>query len=204
MNSKKNNIRRFLVIGHNIPLNSDFSLNNLPGEGRIDILCRCINSAFFLSHSIRKNVRLYLTLQNKVTIRIEGRELKHLNPDERSTASLIKKALEKRKKVRIREKETTPGIYISERNLEDILKEEKGNILHLHENTQKQLKEMEIQNIINPFFILSDHKNLTKKEKRIIKQERKTKISISPKTLHADHTIIVAHNHLDYILKKEV
>ncbi len=202
MNSKENNIRRFLVLGHNTPLDPNFSLNNLPGEGRIDILCRCINSAFFLSHSIRKKVRLYLVLQNKVTIRLEGKELKHLNPDERSTAALIKKALEKRKKVRIREKETTPGIYISERNLEDILKEEKGNILHLHENTQTQLKEIKKEKIVNPFFILSDHKDLTKKEKKIIEKERKVKISISPKILHANHTIIVAHNHLDYIQEK--
>jgi tRNA pseudouridine-54 N-methylase len=33
------------------------------GAGRMDILLRCINSAFFLSHKLRRDVEVYLVLQ---------------------------------------------------------------------------------------------------------------------------------------------
>ncbi|MDY7081623.1 MAG: tRNA (pseudouridine(54)-N(1))-methyltransferase TrmY, partial [Halobacteria archaeon] len=80
-------MRKFVVLGHTAPTEPDFTLNDLPGSaGRLDVLCRCVNSSFFLSHSLREDVRLYLVLQGEITLRFEGRELQHLNPDERSTA----------------------------------------------------------------------------------------------------------------------
>lgn len=83
-------MRYFIVIGKNTITNADFNLNDLCGAtGRLDILLRCVNSAFFLSNNIRKDVELFLILQNKRTIRLVGKELKYLNPDERSSASLF-------------------------------------------------------------------------------------------------------------------
>ena len=87
-------MRRFLILGHKAAIEPDFTLNDLPGAaGRIDVLCRAIGATLFLSHGIRRDVETNLLLQDSVHVRISGESVKRLNPDERSTAALIKHAL---------------------------------------------------------------------------------------------------------------
>jgi len=87
-------MRRFIVLGHTAPTEPDFDLDDLAGgAGRLDVLARCVNSAFFLSHAIRESVRVYLVLADEVTIKLEGVELRYMNPDERNIAGLLKQAL---------------------------------------------------------------------------------------------------------------
>ena len=91
---------RFAVIGHKAVTTPDFSLNDMPGgAGRMDVLCRCINASFFLSHDLRRNTECFLILKggehadpaNTITLRFSGEKIKSLNPDERSAGALIKK-----------------------------------------------------------------------------------------------------------------
>jgi tRNA (pseudouridine54-N1)-methyltransferase len=49
-------MRQFVVVGHDAPTTDDFSLDDLPGAGRLDVLCRCITAALLLSHGIRDGV----------------------------------------------------------------------------------------------------------------------------------------------------
>ena len=87
-------MRRFVILGHKTPVTPEFHLNDLPGAaGRLDVLCRAIGASLFLSHGIRRDAEVMLLLQNTVRIRISGRYVKRLNPDERSTAALIRRAL---------------------------------------------------------------------------------------------------------------
>ena len=90
-------MRTFIVVGHKATTTPDFSLEDIPGtSGRLDILCRCINAAFVISHGIRHDVRILLVLcggEPHKTICLRGEDLRHLNPDERTTAALLKKAL---------------------------------------------------------------------------------------------------------------
>ena len=45
----------FAIIGHIARTDGAFSLNDLPGTGgRMDVLCRCLNSSLFLSHDLRR------------------------------------------------------------------------------------------------------------------------------------------------------
>ena len=99
-------MRDIVIIGHKAKTNGDFSLNDLPGAaGRMDILCRCVSSALFLSFGMRRDVNIHLLLlgdpdPGKI-IRFEGLNLRYLNPDERSSGSLIQKALQKMQPKRI-------------------------------------------------------------------------------------------------------
>ncbi len=91
-------MRRFVIVGHKAVTSGDFKLDDMAGgAGRLDILLRCINSAFFLSHKLRRDVEVYLVLQGPPgphrTVRLVGNELKYLNPDERSTGALVRNAL---------------------------------------------------------------------------------------------------------------
>lgn len=93
--------RRFLVVAHQATTDPRFSLNDLTGgTGRIDVLCRAVTSALCTSHGVRDDTEVWLTCPGRDddgsdgprTVRIDGAKVRHLNPDERSTAALLKKA----------------------------------------------------------------------------------------------------------------
>ena len=93
-------MRYFVITGHKAVSTGDFKLDDIAGgAGRLDILVRCVNSAFFLSHNLRKDVEIYLVMEGgddaPKTVIFKGEDLRYLNPDERSTASLIRNALMK-------------------------------------------------------------------------------------------------------------
>ncbi len=119
-------MRKFIIVSHRAKADGNFSLDDLcGGAGRLDVLLRCINAAFFISNNIRKNVEVCIVFASSEstpkTIRLVGSELKYLNPDERSTGALIRNAL--LKDISDDEIKSTPGIYVSRKNFEDVLKE---------------------------------------------------------------------------------
>lgn len=189
-------MRIFIVLGHRAATTPDFSLDDLPGSaGRLDILCRCVNSSFLLSHDIRRDTELYLVLQDRITLRFVGSRLRHLNPDERSTAALIQRALKLQESLGEGELESTPGIFISRRGLRQVLDEVKGKVerlILLHEEGQP-LREAELSRDLG--FILSDHLDLLPEELELLQDL--PRLSLGPQVLHADHSIIIAHNELD-------
>lgn len=191
-------MRRFIVLGHTAPTDPDFSLDDLAGgAGRLDVLTRCVNSAFFLSHSLREGVRVYLVLSDTVTIRLEGVELRYMNPDERNIAGLLKQALESRSEaIGHSEVESTPGIYVSNRGFEDVLTKtaREGTVIQLHEDGEPLAA---VDPPENPAFVLSDHLDFTDEEQALLDEYASERLRVGPKALHADHTISVVHNYLD-------
>ena len=191
-------MRQFVIVSHTATTKPIFSLNDLSGEaGRMDILCRCVGASFLISHSLRAEVRVYLVLQNKVTIRLEGNELRHVRPDERCIAALIKKALQKAENaVGHIELESTPGIYVSKIGLSTLLNSisSSGVVIHLHENGIPSPK---LELPLDPIFVLSDHHNFLSSELDMLNQYSKKTINIGPITVHTDHAITIVHNLLD-------
>jgi len=192
-------MRYFVIVGHKAVTTGDFKLDDIAGgAGRLDILVRCVNSAFFLSHDIRHDTELFLILQGgedpPKTVRFSGSELRYLNPDERSTSSLIRNAL--MKKLDVSEVKSSPGIYVSRRSFADVMAtlSEKGKMIYLKEDgTDIRYQEMPEE----PVFVISDNRDLTDEEENILVGYRPEKISIGPHSLHADHCIIIVHNEMD-------
>lgn len=191
-------MRQFIVSGHDVPTTPDFSLSDLAGgAGRLDVLCRCVSSAFFLSHAIREDVRTYLVLNDEFTVRFEGSELRRLNPDERSTAALIRKALEEREEaIGHMEVETSPGVYLSRRGFDPILEaaSDSGRVVQLHEEGEPAV---EVEPPADPVFVLSDHREFADGEAALLESRADERVRLGPKRLHANHAITVAHNWLD-------
>ena len=190
-------MRRFVVLGHEAPTTAEFSLEDLPGAGRLDALCRCVTSAFCLSHAIRENVRVELVLADSYTIRFEGSELRRLNPDERSTAALVRNALENREgAIGAMEANPSPGVYISRRDGETTIREaaDQGTVLTLHEDGDPAI---DVDPPTDPVFVLSDHREFTDAETELLGAVSDRRLSVGPEVLHADHAIVVAHNWLD-------
>jgi len=164
----------------------------------MDILCRCVNASLFLSHSLRRDVRVFLLLKGGTPsklIRFEGAKVKYLNPDERSAASLIKKALEK--KAQSYWIESTPGVSIRKGNLKDILDEINKKIIYLREDG----KDIRGRRFDNPLFLLGDHHGLSEEEEKMVREYQHEIVSVGPLSLHADHCIVLLHNEMDRLEK---
>jgi len=193
-------MKEFIIIG-NKAVTTPFSLNDLPGAaGRMDILCRCVNASLFLSHDLRRDVRVYLVLKGgaqPMLIRFEGAAVRYLSPDERSAASLIKKALEKGAQGFWTE--SMPGVSIRKGDLCDLLDELNRKITYLREDgIDIRVKQLDT----DPLFILGDHLGLTDDEEKIIEAHEHEIINVGPLSLHADHCIILLHNEMDRIEKR--
>ncbi len=203
-------------MGHKAVTDGQFSLNDLPGSaGRMDILCRCVNSALFLSHDLRRDVVIYLVLLGEPEppkiVKFSGKDVRYLNPDERSSGSLIKKALEL--KARIRWKESTPGVWVRQGDLEDLLielninagednegsvdKDTDNKLYYLLEDGADIRDKMEGTLPQRATFILGDHVGMTPDEEQKIMDAGAQSINVGPLSLHADHCIIVVNNELD-------
>ncbi|EMA22359.1 tRNA (pseudouridine(54)-N(1))-methyltransferase TrmY [Haloarcula argentinensis] len=191
-------MRQFVIIGHDAPTTPEFSLDDLAGAaGRLDVLCRCVTSAFFLSHAIREDVRVHLVLGDEYTVTFEGSDLRRLNPDERSTAALIRKALEEREEaIGHMPVETSPGVSLTRRGFEATLEDvaRRGTVVQLHEDGDPIV---DVAPPSDPVFVLSDHHDFRDEEAALLADHADERVSLGPKALHADHSITVAHNYLD-------
>lgn len=122
------------------------------------------------------------------TIRFEGSTVRSLSPDERSSASFIKKALEIPAGSLFRE--VTPGVTVRKGGIETILADHRCGILDEEgtdiRNTTGDLPDM---------FILSDHHNFNPEEEEMIRDL--PRYSLGPQILHADHAIVLLWNEID-------
>jgi tRNA (pseudouridine54-N1)-methyltransferase len=192
-------MRDIVIIGHKAKTNGDFSLNDLPGSaGRMDILCRCVSCALFLSFGMRRDVNIHLLLLGEPDpgkiIRFEGLHLKYLNPDERSSGSLIQKALQKN--VTEQDIRSTPGVWIRRGSLTSLLSQFEGRpLLYLREDG-KDIREF-AHEVRDPVFILGDHTGVTEEEEEELFKAGAKIISVGPISLHSNHCITLIHNELD-------
>jgi tRNA (pseudouridine54-N1)-methyltransferase len=92
-------VRRFLLLAHRVPPSGAFTLNDLAGgAGRMDEIARAVSTAFTLSNDLRRDTEVTVLFVAEPPPRarridVVGARVRFLNPDERSTAALLKNAL---------------------------------------------------------------------------------------------------------------
>ena len=190
----------FVIVGHKATTSPNFSLEDIPGtSGRLDILCRAVTAAFVVSHGIRKDVLVYLVLLGgdaPKTILLQGESLRHLNPDERTTAALLKKALA----IPATERwaMSTSGITVRLGGLPELLQDLKeADLVYLKEDGL-DIKKMESTGPAGrTAFILGDHLGMTEEEEELLAQAGARKASLGETSLHADHCIVILNWMLD-------
>lgn len=191
-------MRQFVVCGHRAPVDPDFSLDDLPGAaGRLDLLCRCVGAGLFLSHGIREDARVWLVVQDAVTVRFDGSSVRGLRPDERNIAGRVRQALESAgDAIGHQSVEASPGVTVSTRGLAPVLDEaaRDGTLVWLHEDGDPA---GEADPPADPVFVLSDHEDFTGSETDLLADRADARLRLGPEAIHADHAIAVAHNYCD-------
>ena len=128
---------------------------------------------------------------------LRGEDLRHLNPDERTTAALLKKAL-----AIVAGPEwsrSTSGIFVRTGGLDMVLSDLKAKGIkpvYLREDGM-DVHEADCNLSGDAVFILGDHLGMTPEEETQILQAGAEVISIGPASLHADHCIVLVNWMLD-------
>ena len=176
---------------------SNWHLNDLPGAGRMDEAARIVNAAFWLSHSIRADVTLYITFTGgqdaPKTLKFVGSELKKTPPDERGIAAIIRKALG----TRAGDTWTRAhyGVYVTKKDIAEIQKEMPTPYILLDENGESgagAVEEGATFIVGGPYGIPGIAMNKIKIDKRV---------RIGSRVYTASHTVCAVNLLLDGVCK---
>jgi tRNA (pseudouridine54-N1)-methyltransferase len=193
-------VRRFATVSHTGRSDGQWNLNDLTaGAGRVDVLCRNVQSAFFLSHGLREDVESYSVFVESAlrqkTVRIQGAHIQMLNPDERSTAARLQQALQAAWSVPDW-KDVQRGLAVARFGLEGLLDDLKGKatpVLLDPEGTPVESWDPPK----DPLFLLSDHMPFTKAEYALLDGRGAQRVSLGPYWYHGNHAISVAQWWMD-------
>jgi tRNA (pseudouridine54-N1)-methyltransferase len=196
-------MREFIYYSRSAPTSGKAIGDDLMQAGRLDIAIHTVIAAFFLSHELRRDVRLHLVFTGMpdppkhlefqpVTEGTTGIDKIYLN--KRDVSKIIKKILYKYREGT--KSEVFPGYWIEKKGLLDIVKTlyEQGRALYILDSEGENIRETDIKQ--NPVFILGDHKGLPPKEFKRLKQLC-IPVSIGKRTYFASHTLAIVNNELD-------
>jgi len=194
-------MREFILLSLKGKTSPDFNLEDLPGAGRIDLVCRTVSNILFISNALRRDTIVHISLNGPKSppkmITFNGDELKGVEPDERSIATVIKTALKHSANLQQdEEKEVSPGVFISNKSFERLVKEKskRCQLIYLHPKGE-DIREAKFEE--NFLVIFGDYIGLPKNTEKLIERLGAKKISIGPIMLFASHCPVIIHNELD-------
>ena len=195
-------MRRFLLIAHRVPPTGEFTLNDLAGGGgRMDEVARAVSTAFTLSNDLRRDTEMTIVFSAAPPpaarkVELVGSRLRYLNPDERSTAALLKNAL-----VRAvdfpREFESSPGLRVASVDPAAELRTflERPGALWLCESGGPLADA--VRGSTDHAFVLSDPYEPTDAERSILEASGVPRCSVGPRSLRTSQVIDLVHHAVD-------
>lgn len=193
-------MREFLLRALKARTSPNFSLENLPAAGRLDLVARCISSALWLAKGLRQDTIIHVNLEGPAippkTISFDGSRLKGFCFDEKGIARFIKLALEKGKELPLNESlEVHPGISIGKKSFEQLIKERQNHqIIYLHKKGIN-IREFKFKEKI--LIVLGDYIGMPKKTEIFLQRYKAEKVSLGKIEYHASHCITILNNELD-------
>jgi len=195
-------MRRFLILAHRVPTNGQFTLNDLAGgAGRMDEVARAVSTAFTLSNDLRRDTELTVLFvadppPRARRIDLVGGRLRFLNPDERSTAALLKNALVRSVDFP-RPFESSPGLTVAPSDPPADLRAflTHPNPVWLSEDGRP------IEEWSSPAghvaAVVSDPYDPTPEEHALLASTGVPRISVGPRSLRTSQVIDLLHHELD-------
>lgn len=190
-------MREFILLTLTARSDPNFDLNNLPEAGRMDLVCRFVTNCFYTSKEVRKDTVVHVCLNGPSkppkTITFTGSELKGLEPDERSVARIIMKALKKGYRMESGDEiDLGDGVKISMKSFESIIKQ-REKLAYLHWEGKDARKE----DLTGYTFIIGDYVGLPRVTEKLLDRLNAKRISLGPVELFASHCPVLIHNELD-------
>jgi tRNA (pseudouridine54-N1)-methyltransferase len=194
--------RRFLLLAHRVPVSGNFSLNDLAGAGgRMDEVARTTSTAFTVSNGLRRDTELTILFVAEPPpkarrIRLSGTGLRYLNPDERSTAALLKNALVRSSTLE-RDVEASPGLVVGPADPMSVLTEfaQASGTIWLTETGGPYVPPEPAPGVVSA--ILSDPDDPTAEEQDVVRRLGTPSVSLGPVSLRASQCVDVLHNRWD-------
>lgn len=197
--------RRFVVIGRHATASPDFSLVDIAGtSGRLDVLLRCLRSALLVSHGLRRDTIVYLVLLGGEhaprVLRVDGRDIRFVRPDERMLAILVQKALARSKDdaeagvfVEVR-----PGLAVARGGVDAVLADlgESVRARYVLEEHARDLREGPLESEDVAVFV-GDHRGFDEATRAQLDALGATAIGVGPISIHADDAITIVCNEMD-------
>lgn len=161
----------------------------------MDILLNAANAGLLLAHGIRQDAEVGLLLLGPPNpprfVRLVGFRLRSYQPDIRSNAALVRRALLDASRV---EHESSPGVFGSIANFAEALDRLGPTFVGLKQGG-KDIREAALP--ADATFVLSDNQDLLPEEQRLLSDRGALAIGLGPVALHTDHAIAIVHNELD-------
>ncbi len=161
----------------------------------MDVLLNAANAALLLAHDIRRDAEIALLLLGPPDpprlVRIRGDRVRAYQPDIRSNAALVRRALERGSRI---EREVSPGVTSSKSSLDETLDRLGPPFVYLKEGGP-DARETGLPDAAT--FVLSDNMDLTAEEERTVLARGASTIGLGPMSLHTEHAIAILHNELD-------
>ena len=197
--------RRFVVIGQKATASPEFSLVDIAGtSGRLDILLRCLRSALLVSHGLRRDTVVYLVLLGGPVaprvLRVDGRHVRFIRPDERMLAILVQKALARTPpdaEIGVWN-ELRPGLAVARGGLETVLADLGTSAAHAYvlEENARDLRDGPLASEDVVVFV-GDHHGFDEATRARLDALGVTPIGVGPISIHADDAITVVCNEMD-------
>ncbi|MDY6777463.1 MAG: hypothetical protein SVU32_02260 [Candidatus Nanohaloarchaea archaeon] len=150
--------RHFLLVQDDVRTDTDFSIDGLAGNGRLDIGCRFLNACLFTSYELRRDVTVHLLFRGEpdppLHLAFRGKKISGLHPDERSIAGYIKKNIGS---FRRRKVSANTGVFINQDALTDVVEKVDATPVMMHEEGD-DIDDVTLPD--TPLFVLGDHNGL--------------------------------------------
>jgi tRNA (pseudouridine54-N1)-methyltransferase len=197
--------RRFVILGQTALASPHFSLTDLAGtSGRLDVLLRCLRAALLVSHGLRRDTIVYLVLGGGPdaprVLRVDGRFVRFVRPDERQLALLVQKAL-----ARVPTDsalgafvEVRAGLAVARGGLEAVLSDLGDGPL-----TSLVLEEgaRDLREALPPpgdlVVFVGDHRGFAEEARARLAALGAVAVGVGPVSVHADDAITLVCNELD-------
>jgi len=200
-------MREFILLALKAKTTPDFVLEQLPEAGRMDLVCRTIANTLYVSNEMRRDTVIHVSMNGPrdppKLMSFYGETMKGLGMDERAIGEMIRNTLKKGTRLALGEEiEASPGIKISKKAFETLLKEKSqtSQLIYLHKKGEDirtfQFKE-------NNTFVLGDYIGLPGKTEKLLDRLGAQKIKLGPTMLFASHCPIIVHNELDRRIKEQ-
>ncbi len=190
-------MREFIYYSKSAVTAGNYIKSDLMKAGRLDIACNVIIQAFFISNSMRKDVRLHMIFDGPpvAPVHLVFEYDKDMPISKKDIAGLIKRMLYKCPKKKGKMIKVFPGCYVEKKGFEDLVLEMNDNNKNVFVLDKKgvQLREMKLNG--NELFIIGDQDGFSSELKKFIKKI--DPISVSPKMLFASQVFVIIHNELD-------